>query len=125
MCKTPGPGSLLPTDFSANGAHLVPLGAIAARGQGDVMTVIFGVLIGAMSAGQMTPGLTAFGLAREACYDVYSTLDRVPPIDSASSEGARPDKIEGRLEFQEASKGAVATVRVVGLHRLVFARRHK
>ncbi|CAN0110337.1 unnamed protein product, partial [Ectocarpus fasciculatus] len=68
---------------------------------GQVITTIFGVLIGAMSLGQMAPGATALGQAKQAGYRLFETLERVPPIDAASSEGSKPDKVEGRLEFRE------------------------
>lgn len=66
-----------------------------------MITTIFGVLIGAMSLGQMTPGVTALGEARQAGYNVFKTLDRVPPIDSSSPDGAKPAAVEGRLEFKK------------------------
>ncbi|CAN0282310.1 unnamed protein product, partial [Hapterophycus canaliculatus] len=69
--------------------------------QGQVITTIFGVLIGAMSLGQMAPGMTALGSAKQAGYKVFETLDRVPSIDASSPEGSKPEKVEGRLEFQE------------------------
>lgn len=68
-----------------------------------MITTIFGVLIGAMGLGQMAPGATALGQAKQAGYRVFQTLERVPPIDASSSEGSKPDKVEGRLEFQEVS----------------------
>ncbi|CAN0289073.1 unnamed protein product, partial [Ectocarpus sp. 12 AP-2014] len=68
---------------------------------GQVITTIFGVLIGAMSLGQMAPGATALGQAKQAGYRVFETLERVPPIDASSPEGSKPDKVEGRLEFKE------------------------
>lgn len=70
--------------------------------QGDIITTIFGVLIGAMTFGQATPGLQAIGNAREAAYDVFRTLDRVPEIDSSSPEGEKP-LVEGQLEFRRVS----------------------
>lgn len=69
--------------------------------QGQVITTIFGVLIGAMSLGQMAPGMTALGEAKQAGYKVFQTLDRVPPIDASSTEGSKPESVEGRLEFQQ------------------------
>ena len=66
-----------------------------------MITTIFGVLIGAMSLGQMAPGLTALGEAQQAGYAVFKTIEREPPIDVSSPEGDKPDKIEGRLEFKE------------------------
>ncbi|CAN0102225.1 unnamed protein product [Pylaiella littoralis] len=68
---------------------------------GQVITTIFGVLIGAMSLGQMAPGMTALGEAKQAGYKVFQTLDRVPPIDASSTEGSKPESVEGRLEFQQ------------------------
>lgn len=66
-----------------------------------MITTIFGVLIGAMSLGQMAPGLTALGEAKQAGYRVFETLERVPPIDASSLEGAAPGHVEGRLELRE------------------------
>lgn len=68
-----------------------------------MITTIFGVLIGAMGLGQMAPGATALGQAKQAGYKVFQTLERVPPIDASSPEGSRPEKVEGRLEFKEVS----------------------
>ncbi|CAN0376721.1 unnamed protein product, partial [Laminaria digitata] len=68
---------------------------------GQVITTIFGVLIGAMSLGQMAPGLTALGAAKQAGYRVFETLERTPPIDASSLEGAAPGHVEGRLELRE------------------------
>lgn len=66
-----------------------------------MITTIFGVLIGAMGLGQMAPGATALGQAKQAGYKVFQTLGRVPPIDASSAEGSKPEKVEGRLEFKE------------------------
>eukprot|EP00903_Cladosiphon_okamuranus_P008530 g8189.t1 len=68
---------------------------------GQVITTIFGVLIGAMGLGQMAPGATALGQAKQAGYRVFQTLERVPPIDASSPDGSKPEKVEGRLEFKE------------------------
>lgn len=78
--------------------------------KGQVITTIFGVLIGAMSLGQMAPGATALGQAKQAGYRVFETLERVPPIDAASTEGSKPDKVEGRLEFREVCIRAAGTL---------------
>jgi ATP-binding cassette, subfamily B (MDR/TAP), member 1 len=47
----------------------------------------------------MSPGLTALGLARTSAVAVFSTIDRVPPIDSASEAGAKPDSAQGALHI--------------------------
>ncbi len=69
--------------------------------QGQVIQTIFGVLIGAMASGQMAPGLTALGKAKQAAYKVFETLERVPTIDASSPDGSKPESVEGRLEFKE------------------------
>ncbi|CAM9430402.1 unnamed protein product [Ascophyllum nodosum] len=68
---------------------------------GEVITTIFSVLIGAKSLGQIAPGLTALGEARQAGYTVFKTIEREPFINVYSPEGAKPEKVEGRLEFKE------------------------
>ncbi|CAM9430112.1 unnamed protein product, partial [Ascophyllum nodosum] len=67
---------------------------------GEVITTIFGVLIAAVFLGQIAPGLTALGEARQAGYSVFKTIEREPAIDVYSSEGNKP-KVEGRLELKE------------------------
>lgn len=69
--------------------------------QGQVIQTIFGVLIGAMATGQMAPGLTALGKAKQAGYTVFETLERVPTIDASSPDGSKPESVQGRLEFKE------------------------
>ena len=54
-----------------------------------------------MSLGQMAPGLTALGAAKQAGYRVFETLERTPPIDASSLEGEAPGHVEGRLELRE------------------------
>lgn len=51
--------------------------------------------------GQMAPGLTALGAAKQAGYRVFDTLERTPPIDASSLEGAAPGQVEGSLELRE------------------------
>ncbi|KAG5184898.1 ATP-binding cassette, sub-family B, member 1A [Tribonema minus] len=59
---------------------------------GKVISSVFGVLFASMQLGQMSPGITALGLARTSAVIIFETIRRVPPIDAFSTEGARPDK---------------------------------
>lgn len=68
--------------------------------QGDIATAVFGILLGAVSLGQTAPGLVAIGKAREAGYTVFATLERRPEIDSASSDGKKPN-VTGCLELNQ------------------------
>lgn len=38
--------------------------------------------------------------ARGAAAKLFATIDRVPPIDSASPEGVKLDEVIGRIEFE-------------------------
>ena len=83
--------SLLPTQQVADG--------VEGRSGGDVLSAIFAVLMGSMMFGQTAPGIAALGTARGAAVDVFETLERVPPIDSSSDEGLKPEKVEGHVQF--------------------------
>lgn len=55
--------------------------------------------MGSMMFGQTAPGIAALGVARGAAIEVFDVLDRVPPIDSSSDEGLKPEKVEGEVVF--------------------------
>ena len=72
---------------------------VEGRTGGDILSAIFAVLMGSMMFGQTAPGIAALGTARGAAVDVFETLERVPPIDSSSDEGLKPEKVEGHVQF--------------------------
>ncbi|KAG0349436.1 hypothetical protein BG005_010971, partial [Podila minutissima] len=53
---------------------------------GQVLTVLFGTIIGAFSLGHLAPGISAMGKAQAAAFAIFETIDRVPDIDSASPD---------------------------------------
>ncbi|CAI2169154.1 2825_t:CDS:10 [Funneliformis geosporum] len=69
---------------------------------GDVLNVFFSILIGTFSIGGAAPNFTAIGNAIGAASNLFSSIDRIPPIDSASSDGKKLNKaaVKGRLEFK-------------------------
>ncbi|KAJ3099209.1 ATP-binding cassette, sub-B (MDR TAP), member 4 [Phlyctochytrium bullatum] len=67
---------------------------------GDVLNVFFSIIIGAFSLGQAGPNLQAIGSAIGAARKIFSTLDRVSPIDSFAETGERPAGVEGSVEFR-------------------------
>uniref|UniRef100_A0A286XSX1 ATP binding cassette subfamily B member 1 n=1 Tax=Cavia porcellus TaxID=10141 RepID=A0A286XSX1_CAVPO len=67
---------------------------------GQVLTVLFSVLIGAFSVGQASPNIQAFANARGAAYEIFRIIDNEPHIDSFSTTGHKPDNIKGNLEFK-------------------------
>ncbi|CAM9485577.1 unnamed protein product [Ectocarpus sp. 12 AP-2014] len=65
----------------------------------DVLAAICSVLLGTMMIGQTAPGVATLNVARGAAVEVFQTLDRVPPIDSSSTEGLKHDKVDGQVVF--------------------------
>lgn len=76
------------------------------RGEADigiVVNVFLSILIGSFSLAMLAPELTAISNARGAASKLFSTIDRVPPIDSASPDGLKPssDEVKGHISFQD------------------------
>lgn len=67
---------------------------------GEILTVFFSVVIGAFSLGQATPNLESLLTAAGSARVVYKTIDRTPPIDSSSEEGAKPEKMMPTIELR-------------------------
>lgn len=70
---------------------------------GDVMQVIFALLIGASSLGQAGPGLAAIASARGAAAKIYAIIDRVPTIDVDDKKGLQPTSITGKIVFENVT----------------------
>ena len=70
---------------------------------GDITTVFFSVIMGAMALGQAGPSMTSFANGRGAAVGVFNVLDRKSKIDSLSEEGAVPEKVAGRIEFRNVT----------------------
>ena len=47
------------------------------------------------------PYVEALQTARAAASAIYAIIDRVSPIDSSSSEGAKPERLEGEVTFRD------------------------
>ncbi|KAK0663702.1 ABC transporter fmpD [Lasiodiplodia hormozganensis] len=66
----------------------------------DVLTILLAVMIGAFSLGHIGPWLQSFTTATAAASKMYSTIDRVSPLDPTSKEGRKLDQLEGRVELR-------------------------
>ncbi|KAG0069078.1 Multidrug resistance protein 1 [Linnemannia elongata] len=64
---------------------------------GAVLTVLFSTMIGAMSIGNCGPNIASFGKAQAAAYTIFTTIDRVPAIDSSDPSGLKPDNLQGHI----------------------------
>ncbi|KAM5156859.1 ATP-dependent translocase ABCB1-like [Mantella aurantiaca] len=67
---------------------------------GDVLTVFFSVMFASFSFGHAAPNIEAFATARGAAFSVFQIIDSEPKIDSFSTVGHKPDKIQGDIEFR-------------------------
>jgi ABC-type multidrug transport system fused ATPase/permease subunit len=94
---------------------------------GKVLTILFAVIFGAFSLGQMSPPLSAVSSGRGAAYVIYGTIERAslcdpfaPPADDASGDGVNsaahedkhakvstpagktlPGKVEGKIVLRD------------------------
>ncbi|KAI9015678.1 P-loop containing nucleoside triphosphate hydrolase protein [Phycomyces nitens] len=65
-----------------------------------VLMIFFCMIMGTMSISQIPTSLAAISAARGAAFKIFMTIDRVPVIDSDSTEGSKPQDIRGELEFK-------------------------
>ncbi|KAJ3124101.1 (ABC) transporter [Physocladia obscura] len=65
----------------------------------DVLVTFMSLMMGSMALMLIPSNLAAVGSARGAAYKIYSTIDRIPVIDSLSNFGEKPEKLLGKIEF--------------------------
>ncbi|ORY70091.1 P-loop containing nucleoside triphosphate hydrolase protein [Pseudomassariella vexata] len=65
-----------------------------------VLTIMMSVMIGAFNLGNIAPNVQAFGTAIAAAAKIFSTIDRVSPLDPTSDAGERPDHVEGTIRLE-------------------------
>ncbi|GMS96011.1 hypothetical protein PENTCL1PPCAC_18186, partial [Pristionchus entomophagus] len=66
---------------------------------GTVMTVFFAVMMGSMALGSAGPQFAIVGAAQGAASQLHNIIDRVPEIDSYSTEGIVPPGTKGHIVF--------------------------
>lgn len=67
---------------------------------GTILTVFFSVVAGAFSLGKAAPFLEDILTSVGAAVTVYETIDRIPPIDSQSDEGLKPEKLDPNIKLR-------------------------
>jgi ATP-binding cassette subfamily B (MDR/TAP) protein 1 len=65
----------------------------------DVITVLFAVMIGAFSMGNVAPNIKAFTSGAAAGQKIFAAIDRKSPMDPYSNDGEKPEGIEGTIEL--------------------------
>ncbi|RMZ86376.1 hypothetical protein DV736_g6397, partial [Chaetothyriales sp. CBS 134916] len=86
-----------------------------------ILTIIFAVMIGAFSFGNIGPHIQAFTAGVAAAVKIYSTIDRSSPLDPMADTGKKPDEIEGVIELRNIkhiypSRPEVVVMEDVNLH---------
>ncbi|EAW12516.1 ABC multidrug transporter Mdr1 [Aspergillus clavatus NRRL 1] len=69
-------------------------------GVGQILTVLMAILIGSFSLGNVAPNGQAFTNGVAAAAKIYSTIDRLSPLDPYSDEGEKLENFEGNIEFR-------------------------
>lgn len=71
---------------------------------GDILKVIFGIIIGAFATIGLTPSMQAVNAGRGVARKLFSVIESNPSIPSSSSEeGEHLSKVSGRIEFRNIS----------------------
>ncbi|KAL3661085.1 hypothetical protein V7S43_013694 [Phytophthora oleae] len=64
----------------------------------QVFQAFFGVLMGTISLGQITPNISAVAEAKGAAAQIYKILDTPSSIDSSNEDGDKPGSCVGRIQ---------------------------
>ncbi|KAF1983472.1 P-loop containing nucleoside triphosphate hydrolase protein [Aulographum hederae CBS 113979] len=79
------------------GSRLLVTGDIAVS---SVITILFAVMIGAFSLGNVAPNMKSFVTAVAAAQKIFSAIDRVSPIDPHSPDGKKLEYVDGTVELK-------------------------
>ncbi|KAF7298981.1 hypothetical protein MIND_00846300 [Mycena indigotica] len=87
---------------------------------GAVINVFMAILIGSFSLALLAPEMQAINHGRGAAAKLFSTIDRVPDIDSANPDGLKPDNVDGEIVvdnvfFSYPSRPTVTVVKGLSL----------
>ena len=66
----------------------------------DVLIVVMTIMLGAFSIGNVVPNIQTFTTALSAAVKIFSTIDRVSPIDPGATKGLTLDHFDGVLELR-------------------------
>ncbi|XP_062514381.1 ATP-dependent translocase ABCB1-like [Corticium candelabrum] len=66
----------------------------------DVFIVFAAIVFGAMTLGQISSFAPDYTKARLAAARVFDLLDLKPSIDTSSTDGIKPDTVDGRVQFR-------------------------
>ncbi|GLU05185.1 hypothetical protein SLE2022_222980 [Rubroshorea leprosula] len=70
---------------------------------GDVINILFSVLVGSFSLGQASPCMTAFAAGQAAAFKMFEAIETKPDIDAYDTNGSKLDDISGDIEFKDVN----------------------
>jgi ATP-binding cassette, subfamily B (MDR/TAP), member 1 len=82
------------------GSIFITNGEIQVR---QVLIVAMSTLIGAFSLGGVAPNIQAFASAVAAAGKIYSTIDRISPLDPSSDNGAKMEHLRGEIRLDRVT----------------------
>ncbi|ODH50009.1 hypothetical protein GX48_03813 [Paracoccidioides brasiliensis] len=107
--KSPNYGAMFSTEYFCiysayglvfwQGIRLLSNGEI--RNSGDIVTVLFAIIISATGLTQMAPHVIAFSKGASAASELFRTIDRDSKIDPLSEDGLRPNELNGNIELKD------------------------
>lgn len=65
----------------------------------SVVTILLAIMIGAFSLSNVAPNAQAFGTSVAAAAKIYSTIDRISPLNPMSEEGEKLEHVQGTVEL--------------------------
>ncbi|CAP68810.1 uncharacterized protein PODANS_7_7770 [Podospora anserina S mat+] len=65
-----------------------------------ILIVMMAVMMGAFNLGNVAPNMQAFTTALGAAAKIYSTIDRISPIDPSTDDGIKLEKVEGTIRLE-------------------------
>ncbi|CAM9894606.1 unnamed protein product [Rangifer tarandus platyrhynchus] len=80
------------------GAYLVAQGIMEFQ---DVLLVFSAIVFGAMAVGQVSSFAPDYAKAKVSAAHVINIIEKIPLIDSYSTEGLKPNTMEGNVAFNE------------------------
>lgn len=86
-----------------------------------ILTILLSIMIGSFALGNVSPYLQAFTTSVAAAEKIYSTIDRVSPLDPSSNDGLKLEQIVGTVELKNVkhiypSRPEVVVMEDVSLH---------
>ncbi|KAL6615851.1 hypothetical protein ACP70R_038121 [Stipagrostis hirtigluma subsp. patula] len=99
-----GRGSVFFIFFSSYGLAIWYGGKlILSRGYsgGDIINILFAVMVGALSLGHATPCIAAFAQGQSAAYRLFTTIKRKPEIDPDDPTGKQFEDIRGDVDLKD------------------------